>query len=175
MQRIGFWQSSTSTVICRSRCKLKIFWSMATWALELGRHLSLEDQREKKLEGCGIGWQRDLRDRLQRRVQQWSFVLRPTMFWEPVKISEDICLVEHPLLVSISLVSFLIGTRWKFWAGSCTHLCIKAERWAWQTELASLGLSWQCRESGITQPNSLFWFEWSFVFCLGDLKHKMSL
>jgi len=43
--------------------------------------------------------------------QQWYFALFPTMFWEPIKISEDICFIEHPLLVLISLVSFLIGTR----------------------------------------------------------------
>lgn len=43
--------------------------------------------------------------------QQWYFALFPTTFWEPVKISEDVCLIEHPPLVLISSVSFLIGTR----------------------------------------------------------------
>lgn len=84
--------------------------SMATWALELGGHLLL-GTKGKRLEGCGIRWQRDLREWLQRRVQQRSFVLWPTMFWEPEKVSEDVCLVEQLLLVSVSLVSFLIGTR----------------------------------------------------------------
>lgn len=42
---------------------------------------------------------------------QWGcFALSLTMSWEPVKISEAICLIEHPLLVLISLVSILIGT-----------------------------------------------------------------
>lgn len=46
-----------------------------------------------------------------RDFQQEYSALLPVTFWEPVKVSEEICLVEHPLLVSVTLVSLLIGSR----------------------------------------------------------------
>lgn len=110
------------------------------------------------------------------------FALFPTMFWEPVKISEDICLIEHPLLVliKISLVLFLIGTRWKFWVGSCMHFSINAESWAWQSlslhpsycRCSSIGRVWHST-GGAARPSwiKLCRLGLSFAFHLKVLKH----
>lgn len=69
-------------------------------------HLSFEYQRGKITEG------ENLRQKNLRQAPEIfnSGILLPTMSWEPVKISEAICLIEHPLFVLISLVSFLISS-----------------------------------------------------------------
>lgn len=112
--------------------------------------------------------------------QQWYFALLPTMSLEPIKISEAICLIEHPLFVLISLVSFLIGTSWKFWVESCMHFSVNTERWAWQGSnlhpsyctCSSTNLIWySIRGCSKAQPIKLRVLELCFVFHLNDLRY----
>lgn len=115
--------------------------------------------------------------------QQWYFALFPTMSWEAVKISEAICLIEHPLLVLISLVSFLIGPSWKFWEGSCVHSLLtwkdgpdSSSSHPGYCRCSPTNLIWDSI-GGVARPSQtkLGGLELSFVFHLNDLRYIKAL